>query len=95
MISVAAMVAAEFSSAERVPRERVKIAIRSALEREGAGKAPGPAAVREAERLLRHRGYIWPVVEQSIGCYEPEIPSLMQFVSNHEEYSRQAQAEAL
>ena len=94
MISVAAMVAAEFSSAERVPRERVKIAIRSALEREGAGKAPGPAAVREAERLLRHRGYIWPVVEQSIGCYEPGIPSLMRHVALNESTNREIRGEA-
>ena len=80
LVPVAARVAAEFSGAERVLRGRVKIAIRSALEREGAGKAPDPAAVVEADRILRHRGYIWPVVQERIAYYEPGIPSLMQHV---------------
>lgn len=89
LISVAAGVAAEFSRAERVVRERVRIAIRSALQREGRGKAPDPAAVREAERVLRHRGYIWPVVQQRIAYYEPGIPSLMRHVTLNEEKNRE------
>ena len=95
LVSVAARVAATFTGTEPVLRERVTIAIRSALKREGKGKPPDPAAVREAERLLRHRGYIWPVVHRGTPCYEPGNPSLMQFVASYEEKRRQAQAEAL
>ncbi len=84
LVSVAARVAAEFSGAKRVLREQVKTAIHSALEQEGKGTAPDRAAVREADRVLRHRGYIWPVVHQRTPCYEPGIPSLMQFVYDYE-----------
>ena len=82
LVSVAARVAEEFSDAERVLRKRVKAAIRSALER--GGEAPAPAVVWEADRVLRDRGYIWPVVHEGTPCYEPGIPSLMQYVSNYE-----------
>ena len=94
LVSVAASVAATFSSAKQVPRERVKIAIRSALEQKGEGKAPDPAAVREAERALRHRGFIWPVVRQHIGYYEPGIPSLMGHVMLNEMKNREIRGEA-
>ena len=92
LVSVAARVAEEFSDTERVLRERVKIAIRSALEREGT--TPDPVAVREAERVLRHRGYIWPVVRHSIGYYEPGIPSLMRYVTLNERKNREVRGEA-
>ena len=88
LVSVAAGVAAEFSGPERVPRERVRIAIRSALEREGSGQASDPSAVRQADRDLRHLGYIWPVVHQGTACYEPGIPSLMRFVASCEAKTR-------
>ncbi len=93
LVSVAAWVTAEFSGDERVPRERVRIAIRSAMEREGQGRTPDPAAVRDAERVLRHCGYIWPVVRQSIGCYEPGIPSLMRHVMLNERMDRTIRGE--
>ncbi len=82
LVSVAARVAAEFSDAERVLRKQVKAAIQSALEREG--ETPAPAAVWEADRVLRDRGYIWPVVHEGTPCYEPGIPSLMRYVANYE-----------
>ncbi len=87
LVSISVSVAVEFSGAEPVPRQKVKGAIRSALTRKASGKAPDSAAVREADRALRHRGYIWPVVHRGIPCYEPGIPSLMQFVSNYAEAS--------
>ena len=82
LVAAAARVAAEFSEAERVLRKRVKAAIQSALEHEG--EAPAPAVVWEADRVLRDRGYIWPVVHEGTACYEPGIPSLMQYVSSYE-----------
>ena len=84
LVSVAAEVAAEFSDAEPVRRERVQTAIRSALEREGGGKGPAPSAIIEADRVLRHRGYIWPVVQQSNAYYQPGIPSLMRYVTRNQ-----------
>ena len=93
LVSVAARVAPEFSDAERVLRERVKIAIRSAL-REGKGAASDPQAVRDAERVLRHRGYIWPVVRKSIGYFEPGIPSLMPYVALNESKNREVRGQA-
>ena len=90
LVSVAAAVAAEFGGAERVLRERVRIAIRSALEPGERDDAADSAAVWEAERVLRHCGYIWPVVQQSIGYYEPGIPSLMRHVTLNEKENREA-----
>ncbi len=94
LVSVAAEVAAEFSDAERVLREGVKTAIRSALERAGSGKAPAPSAVIEADRVLRHWGYIWPVVQQGVAYYEPGIPSLMRYVTINERKNREVRGEA-
>ena len=89
LVSVAARVAAEFSSDEQVPRERVTVAIRAAMEREGLGRTPDAAVIREAERFLRHCGYIWPVVRRGIGCYEPGIPSLMRHVTLNDRKNRE------
>ena len=94
LVSVAAKVAAEFSGAERVLRERVRIAIRAGLERAGTGDPSDRASIRKAERVLRHRGYIWPVVRQSIGYYEPGIPSLMRHVTLNERKNRESRDEA-
>ena len=94
LFSVAAAVAAEFGGTERVLRERVRIAIQSALERDRTGNAPDSAAIWKAERVLRHRGYIWPVVQQCIGYYEPGIPSLMRHVTLNEQKNREARDDA-
>ena len=94
LFEVAAAVAAEFAGTERVLRERVRIAIRSVVERDGMGEAPDSAAVRETERVLRHRGYIWPVVQQNVGYYEPGIPSLMRHVTLNEMKNREARGDA-
>ena len=90
LVAISAKVAAEFSDGEQVLRQRVMTAIRAALEQEENDKAPDPTAVQKAARVLRHLGYIWPVVHRGLPCYEPGIPSLMQFVSNYAE-ARQSQ----
>ncbi len=79
LVPVAAEVARVFVRSDRVVREAVRLAIRASLEQ--MGRVSDHQAVRRAERRLRHVGYVWPVIHQSHGCYEPGIPSLMRFVS--------------
>lgn len=79
LVPVAAEVATVFAGSERVVREAVRLAIRDSLKR--MGRSPGHQAIRRAERRLRHVGYVWPVIHESLGCYEPGIPSLMRFIS--------------
>ena len=82
LVSVAAGVAAEFVRSERVLEERITQAISSSLQ--AKGDASDQAAVQEAGRVLRHLGYIWPVMHRGSTCYEPGIPSLMRFVARHQ-----------
>ncbi len=92
LVSVAAAVAAEFSTTEQqVLRERVTLAIQSAL-RDKARKSDRGAALA-AERVLRHQGFVWPVVKQGIGYYEPGIPSLMRHVTMNERKNREVRGE--
>ena len=92
LFSVAVKVAAEFADSERVLRNRIRIAIRSTLEQEG--KASDHDAVTEVGRVLRHLGYVWPVIKQGIRYYEPGIPSLMRFVSQNDAQNRIPRAPA-
>lgn len=79
LVSVAAKVAGAFSNAERVIREQVALAIQSALRH--TGKPSDRKTALKAERvLLRHLGYVSPVVHRGISSYEPGIPSLMRYV---------------
>ncbi len=82
LVSVAARVATEFDGSEHVLREQVVLAIQSSLRQ--AGKASDRAAALKADRVLRHLGYIWPVVHRRTPSYEPGIPSLMRFVLDYE-----------
>lgn len=91
LVSVAARVAAEFDSSKHVLRERVVLAIQSSLRK--ARKPSDRAAALKADRVLRHLGYIWPVVHRQTPSYEPGIPSLMRFVSAYER-TRQSRGEA-
>lgn len=84
---VAAAVAAEFSATEQVLRERVTLAIESAL-RDQSRESDREAALA-AERVLRHRGFVWPVVKQGIGHCEPGILGLMRHVRLNERKSRE------
>ncbi len=80
LISVAAAVAAEFTTDQHVLRERVTMAIQSSLRQKGR-KSDRQSALA-AERVLRHLGFVWPVVHQGTPSYEPGIPSLMRYVAN-------------
>ena len=91
LVSIAAGVAAEFASSERVPAERIRTAIQTTLRQEG--RASDGKAVLKAGRMLRHLGYIWPVMHQGMDCCEPGIPSLMRFVSRNAEKNRDVRAQ--
>ncbi len=91
LVSVAARVAAEFAASRQVLRERVTMAIQSSLLDKRA-KSDREAALA-AEQVLRHQGYIWPVVKQGIGYYEPGIPSLMQHVTRNDRMNREVRGE--
>ncbi len=82
LVSVAAAVAGEFLDRESVFRERVTLAIQSALRQKG--KTSDRKTALTAERVLRHLGYVCPIVHQGISSYEPGIPSLMRYVANYE-----------
>jgi len=87
LLPVAASVAAEYSSSERVLPGQVDRAIRTSLENDG--RARDSKSVREASRRLQDLGYIWPVVRESIFYHEPGIPSLMQFVARNQKLRNQ------
>ena len=91
LVSVAAKVAAEFATSQRVLPERITMAIQSSLRQQG--KASDRGAALEAGRVLRQLGYIWPVVDQDIEYCEPGIPSLMRFVTRNEQKAREARGE--
>ncbi len=92
LVSVAAAVAAEFTSVQHVPRERVTMAIEASLREKG--RASDGRTALDAERSLRHQGFIWPVVKHDIGYYEPGIPSLMRHVTLNERKNREVRGEA-
>ncbi len=88
LVSVAARVAAEFSDVQRVLPERVTTVVQSSLRQQR--KASDREAALQASRVLRHLGYIWPVVHQDIEYCEPGIPSLMGFVTRNERMGRES-----
>ncbi len=90
LFAVAASVAAEYSSSERVLPvlpSRVDRAMRASLECQG--RALDGKSVWEASRQLQDLGYIWPVVRESVVYHEPRIPSLMQFVARNQKLQHQ------
>ena len=92
LVSVAARVAAEFAATERVLPERITMAIQSSLRQQG--KESDREAALQIGRVLRHLGYIWPVVDDDIEYCEPGIPSLMRFVTRNERKNRESRDEA-
>ncbi len=92
LVAVAAGVAAEFAAAHRVLPERVTMAIQSSLRQQGTASDRGAAL--QAARVLRHLGFIWPVVVKDIEYCEPGIPSLMRFVTRNEQKGREARGQA-
>ncbi len=82
LVSAAAAVAAEFAASEHVLRDRVTVAIRSSLQQKARNS--DPEAALQAERVLRHLGFVWPVVHEGTPSYEPGIPTVMRFVANYE-----------
>ena len=87
LVSVAARVAAEFTASQQVLRERVTMAIRSSLREQRRNS--DRRATLEVEGVLRCQGFIWPVVTQQVGYYEPGIPSLMRHVALNESRNRE------
>lgn len=82
LISVAAAVAAEFAADQHVLRERITMAIQSSLRQKG--RKTDRRSALAAERVLRHLGFVWPIVHPGTPSYEPGLPSLMRYVANYD-----------
>ncbi len=80
LLPAASAVAALFAGGERRVPEEVEGAVGAALAK--SGRAAHEAAALEACERLCDLGYIWPVDDGPVPCYEPGIPSLTGYVAD-------------